>query len=235
MVENKRALLRDFRKFLAQNASDLPTVESDGMRVVSFEKEGAFDYELYKEVQIRGNKYKLDNQWVPEEHIRILSEHMVSLGLLPKNGICHGTRQGFEQAWFREHLPGEADVFGTEISDTATDFPNTIQWDFHEIKPEWKGAMDFIYSNSWDHSYDPVVAFTAWASCLAPGGVILLDHGFGYAPEKVSVLDPCGIAEDKLVDLLNAKCAAVGKVVDVIMGGKHQRHQIRTVIFRAHA
>jgi hypothetical protein len=44
---------------------------------------------------------------------------------------------------------------GTEISDTAGQFPYTIQWDFHKTKAEWIDATDFIYSNCFDHSYDP--------------------------------------------------------------------------------
>ncbi|MBK6621188.1 MAG: hypothetical protein IPG32_10020 [Saprospirales bacterium] len=47
------------------------------------------------------------------------------------------------------------EVIGTEISDSASKFSHTIEWDFHEVKPEWIGRADFIYSNSFDHSYDP--------------------------------------------------------------------------------
>lgn len=233
MLDNRRALRRDFRQFVAQNASDLPVKGEGDMRVVSFETDGKFDYDLYKEVQTRGNKFKLDKQWVPEDHVRILSEHVKSMGLAPGFGICHGTRQGFEQMWFRDHLNG-AEVIGTEISDTADQFPHTIQWDFHEVKPEWVGATDLVYSNSWDHSYDPVKAFTAWASCLSPKGVMLLDHGFAYLPGKISALDPCGITQDALVTLLNTECADAGEVKDVIEGGKHGGQQITTIVFQAH-
>ncbi|MEJ0015745.1 MAG: hypothetical protein WDN25_04115 [Acetobacteraceae bacterium] len=50
-------------------------------------------------------------------------------------------------------------MLGTEISDTATQSSTTIQWDFHEVKPEWLNSVDFIYSVSWDHRYDPVKLF----------------------------------------------------------------------------
>lgn len=234
MLDEKRARRREFRKFVAQNASDLPIREEGDMRVVSFERDGKFDYELYREVQTRGNKFKLDKQWVPEDHIRILSEKVLKMGVKPKFGLCHGTRQGYEQAWFRDHLPGKPEVIGTEISDTATQFPDTIQWDFHEVKPEWIGATDLIYSNSWDHTYDPVKLFTAWSDCLAPGGVMMLDHGFGYLPVKVTALDPCGITQEALVALLDEECGDKGSVVDVIEGGKHGSQQITTIFFQAH-
>jgi hypothetical protein len=43
---------------------------------------------------------------------------------------------------------------------TATQFPHTIQWD-PEVKPEWIGKADFIYSNSFDIPLIPLCASTA--------------------------------------------------------------------------
>jgi hypothetical protein len=51
-----------------------------------------------------------------------------------KFGICHDTRLGKQQEWFRKCLGVE--VIGMEISSTATTFPNIIQLDFHGVKPE---------------------------------------------------------------------------------------------------
>jgi hypothetical protein len=81
-------------------------------------------------------------------------------------------------------------VIGTEISDTATQFPHTIQWDFHETKPEWIDAVDFIYSNSFDHSYDPQRCLNAWMSCLKKGGLCILEHSSDNSPAITSTLDP---------------------------------------------
>ncbi len=84
-------------------------------------------------------------------------------------------------------------VIGTEISDTATQFPDTIQWDFHEIKAESRDAVDFIYSNSFDHSYDPERCLNAWMSCLRPGGICILEHSDAHSSQKgSSELDPFG-------------------------------------------
>lgn len=232
MEQTRREKRRAFRQFINQNAADLPIKEHGGLRIVSFERDGKFDYDLYREVQTRGNKYKLDWQWVPHEHIELLAGHLLSIGLKPKFGLCHGTRQGFEQRWFREHLPGQPKVIGTEISDTAEDFPDTIQWDFHEVKPEWIGTTDFIYSNSWDHSYDPVKALAAWISCLTPGGALLLDHAQDFLPDQISTLDPCGISEEGLVTLLNTEFGHEGGVTEVLQGSKRKRDSIRTIVYR---
>ncbi|NNE53553.1 MAG: hypothetical protein HKN30_14265 [Sulfitobacter sp.] len=232
MEQTRREKRRAFKQFVQQNAADLPVKERGDLRMISFELDGKLDYELYREIQTLGNKYKLDWQWVPEDHIRLLSGHLLALGLNPKFGLCHGTRQGFEQSWFRDLLPGQPEVIGTEISDTAKFFPHTIQWDFHEVKPEWVGVTDFIYSNSWDHSYDPVKALTAWISCLAPGGAMLLDHARDFMPDQICTLDPCGISEEGLVNLLNTELGDEGRVTEVLDGGKRKLDPIRTIVFQ---
>lgn len=206
------------------------SVDSDGdMQIYRYGANGAFDPELYRAVQTEANRMKIDNQWVPEAHIKILADYLTGAGIKVARGICHGTRRGNEQLWFRSHLPG-ADVFGTEISDTATDFPHTIQWDFHDVDPDWIGRFDFVYSNSWDHAHDPERAFRGWIDCLAPGGALLLDHGWNYMPERVSAMDPFGISEDGLIAMLDR--IGGGAVRDVIEGGSHGRLPIRTIVFR---
>jgi hypothetical protein len=107
---------------------------------------GLFKYRQYRKVQIAGNKRKIQHQWIDEGSIRWIAERLLSFEQKPKFGICHGTRRGNEQAWFTKYLG--CPVIGTDISDTASDFPNTIQWDFHDVKPEWIDACDFVYSNS---------------------------------------------------------------------------------------
>lgn len=209
------------------------TVRDGDMRLKTFEVGGEFRYDLYKDVQTAGNKAKLDWQWVPRGHIDILADYLVARSPVPKHGVCHGTRSGKEQMWFMERLPEGSDVFGTEISDTATDFPRTIQWDFHEVKDEWLGAFDFVYSNSWDHCYDPHKLFRNWARTLKPGGVMLVDHGWSYEPGRVSALDPFGISEKGLTALLDEDCAEFGRVIDVVEGANWHKKPIRTIVFEA--
>jgi hypothetical protein len=153
-------------------------------------KDGTFDYDKYRQIQEEGNKAKINNVWAREENISFLAQYMLSLGLKPQFGICHGTRRGREQEWFRKYL--SCDVLGTEISETAINFPNTIQWDFHEVKPEWIDAADFIYSNSFDHSYDPEKCLNAWMSCVKKNGLCIIEHSSEHEPRGASRLDPFG-------------------------------------------
>lgn len=152
--------------------------------------DGSFDYVRYRKVQQEGNLRKIENVWVLEENIGFLSDYLKKTVGQPKFGICHGTRRGMEQEWFRKYL--NCEVIGTEISDSATQFPHTIQWDFHDVKPEWIDAVDFIYSNSFDHSYDPEKCLNAWMSCVRKGGVCLLEHTTAHEPSAANELDPFG-------------------------------------------
>jgi hypothetical protein len=153
--------------------------------------DGSFDLDAYRRAQAEGNKRKLDAVWVIEENVRYLARQIERRLGRPRFGLCHGTRRGLEQAWFRKYLGG-CEVLGTEISDTAAQFPHTIQWDFHEVKPEWVGAADFVYSNSLDHSHDPQRCLDAWTSCLRPNGLCILEDSPLHGPEGASPLDPFG-------------------------------------------
>jgi hypothetical protein len=168
-------------------------LHGDGVVLYRYTKpDGSFDYEKYREIQQAGNKRKIENVWVREGNIEFLSKLISRIAGPVRFGICHGTRRGKEQEWFRKFLGPGAEVIGTEISETASEFPHTIQWDFHEVKPEWLGAVDFIYSNSFDHSYDPQKCLSAWLSCIRPGGVCILEHSSAHGPGGTSELDPFG-------------------------------------------
>lgn len=183
---------RKIRNWIGAEATDSKSNEAlRGYELYPYLKtDGTFDYETYRRIQIEGNRRKLDQIWVLEENIEFLSAYLSRQLEDVKFGICHGTRRGREQEWFRKYLGCE--MIGTEISDSAGEFPHTIQWDFHQTKPEWIDAVDFIYSNSLDHSYDPESCFNAWMSCVRPGGLCILEHSSKHDPSGVNELDPFG-------------------------------------------
>lgn len=191
------------------------------------------DYDTYRAVQTAGNKAKIKRQFVKESHVITLSR-AIDAGIGPVSfGLCHGTRRGLEQAWFSAHLAGNPHVLGTEISDTATDFPATVQWDFHETNPDWLGRADFVYSNSWDHAFDPARAFAAWVESLRPGGWLLLDHNRNQAPESANALDPFGVTYERLVAMLEAQFQGVARLLPVIDTRKtNPDYKVRTVILQ---
>lgn len=189
------------------------------------------DYATYREVQVAGNKAKLRMQFVKESHIRALAEYLNARGPVDF-GICHGTRRGREQAWFAAHLHGEPHVIGTEISDTAKAFENTIEWDFHDENPDWAGRADFVYSNSWDHAFDPERAFGAWIAALKPGGVMLLDHTRGQEPAAANALDPFGASHAALRSFMADHFGDRGAVADDLDFRANCEYRARVLVFR---
>jgi len=186
------------------------------------------DYETYKNVQVAGNKAKLKRQFVKEPHIEALSGYLNDLKDTCTFGLCHGTRGGLEQAWFRKYLAGTPDIIGTEISDTADQFENTVQWDFHDTNPDWVERADFVYSNSWDHAFDPEKAFSSWARQLKVGGVLLLDYTKGQTPQEANALDPFGVTADGLTKVLNASLSDLGSLNEILdyTKSKHYRAHV---------
>lgn len=134
------------------------------------------NYQEYVKAQTANNKYKLklkpDIHWITEQEMKILRQYIKQHIPKAKFGICHGVRNGWEVGKLRKL---GIEVIGTEISDTATQFKNVIQWDFHNVKEEWLGKTDFIYSNSLDHSYNPEYCIRQWLSCLTVNGLCFIE------------------------------------------------------------
>ena len=137
------------------------------------------DNEAYRKSQELGNARKIGNVWAREGDIEMLSAWLRENVPGLRFGICHGTRRGKEQEWFRKHLG--IDVIGTEIASTANQFPHTIQWDFHDAKDEWINAVDFVYSNSFDHSHSPQQCLDTWMACVRGDGVCIIEWTQGHA------------------------------------------------------
>jgi len=125
-------------------------------------------YDEYVAQQTKANKRKLDRVSMEESAAVMISKYVKDKMTNASFGICHGVRSAWEVKKFNELLGFR--IIGTDISDTATQFSNTIQWDFHDVKGEWLNNVDFIYSNSLDHSYDPQHCLNQWLSCLSESG-----------------------------------------------------------------
>lgn len=159
------------------------------------------NYEDYRQTQIKGNLDKIENCWVNEDNIKFLSKYIKKYVPDVKLGICHGTRRGEEQKWFHKYLGIK--VIGTEISPSAKNFPNTIQWDFHDVKDEWIDNIDFIYSNSFDHSFKPKECLDAWMSCINKKGVCILEWTNGHV--SYNKRDPFGETLEGYKKLISKK------------------------------
>ena len=151
-------------------------------------------YEEYARVQIHLNKAKLNQVWADEDTLTRVKDILVDeFGESKKIiGICHGTRNGFEQNFLRG-LSTNLEVIGTDISETAENYDNSVQWDFHDVKKDWKEKHDFVYTNSLDQSWQPQVAVQTWLSQLKQNGLLIIEHTEVHGPNGASEKDPFGV------------------------------------------
>jgi hypothetical protein len=187
-------------------------------------------YAAYREIQMIGNKKKLVKVFAREANIAYLARYATRTIGPQLRVLCHGSRNGAEVQWFRKYLADAATVLGTDISDTASRFPDMVQWDFHDLKDEWIGAWDLIYTNSWDHAFDPDQAFRTWMSCLSERGLLFLEHSRLHTPAYVSALDPFGATLTALRTKLNKIGEPNWSVARIIDDLPEKDDQLRVVV-----
>ena len=163
------------------------------MKLYKFE-----DYEHYKQEQIKANVRKLDWTWIQEDTISKIKNFKPNANKI----LCHGVRNAKELEFFRKRYVG-SEIIGTEISHTAKQFKNVVEWDFHEVNEQWKNNFDIVYSNSWDHSYDPIKSLKAWGGQLSQDGLMFVEHGCDEKDNKSRASDPLEIQHNEIVEMIN--------------------------------
>jgi hypothetical protein len=151
------------------------------------------NYEEYKATQIFYNKKKINHIWADEFNLTKIADFLKK-NINKKNikGICHGSRNGFEQDFFNRNILNSK-VFGTDISDTAINYKDSIVWDFHKTKEEWIDNFDFVYSNSLDQSFDPRTALTNWIQQINKNGYVIVEHTDQHSVRASGKMDPFGV------------------------------------------
>mgnify|MGYP001318192212 FL=1 len=151
------------------------------------------NYDEYKNTQIFFNKQKIDKVWADENTLKIVSNFLKENIKSEKiKGLCHGSRNGFEQKCFINEIPN-AEVIGTDISETANDYDNSIVHDFHDEKKEWIENFDFVYSNSLDQSYDPEKALNTWINQVKKDRYVIIEHSDQHGVISSGKMDPFGV------------------------------------------
>ena len=152
-------------------------------------------YQQYKKVQNDANARKEWWVWVSKETI----DEVCRLYGPAKNILCHGTRNGAEQKYFYENNPGSY-VIGSEIAESAIKYERTVKWDFGQYNPKWEGKFDIVYSNSFDHAYNPEECIQIWRDQLNENGEMYIE--WTTEEKQVKVSDPVGGTLDDLKQLL---------------------------------
>ena len=151
------------------------------------------NYDEYKETQISYNKKKIEHVWADEKTLEKISEFLLeNISTSSVKGICHGSRNGFEQNFFNKKKD-RFHVIGTDISDTAKNYKDSVTHDFHEEKKEWLNNFDFVYSNSLDQSFDPRKALQTWLNQIKKNGFVIIEHTDQHGVIASGKMDPFGV------------------------------------------
>lgn len=146
-------------------------------------------YKEYRKAQIEANRRKLDHVWADPQTLSAIADDLEHRQL-GRSGICHGARNGFEVEWFRDRLG--SDIIGTDIAETARQFPHLEVWDFHQARDDWNERFDFVYTNSLDQAMEPARALKTWAKQIVPHGRIYIEHTMAHSPLHANETDPFG-------------------------------------------
>lgn len=150
------------------------------------------DEKEYRQHQYKANAEKIDRIWVQDFDIEYIAISMRSKAIDVKSVLCHGTRNGAEQRYFKKFFPNLKEVIGTEIAPTAKDFEDTIRHDFQKVHDQLIGRFDIVYSNSLDHSRNPLETLKIWGNQLKNNhrSVMWLDVVFNHHVNSSSASDP---------------------------------------------
>jgi hypothetical protein len=160
------------------------------------------DYDEYVTTQIETTTRKAGRSWAKPESIKAIAKELRRAKFKPKFGLCHGVRGGEEIVFFKRYFK-HCQVWGTDIAPICKN-KNVIIWDFHNERREWKSRFDFIYSNSWDHLFDPVKGLKVWAAQVSVGGYLILEHSEQHIEKKVDIVDSIGMEYDEFVKFVQA-------------------------------
>ena len=187
------------------------------------------DYNEYRETQIHFNKKKIDKIWADEEtleKVSIFLKKNINSSII--KGICHGSRNGFEQNFFNEKK--EFEVIGTDISETAKDYKNSVVHDFHDEKKEWLNNFDFVYSNSLDQSFDPKKALQIWLDQIKQGRFIIIEHTDQHGVISSGKMDPFGVEANFFPYLLTEWFGHLISI-KIIKGVKKNKNNVPVFLF----
>jgi SAM-dependent methyltransferase len=194
------------------------------------------DYDHYVKCQREGFERKKNRCWAIKENIKAITE-FITENIENKKveyGLCHGTRAGFEQKWFMKYLTPEASVIGTEIGNSTAE--NTIQRDFNKIHADLIGKFDFVYSNSFDHSFDPEKTINIWANQVRTGGLLIIEwderqEHKGSVSKSINKTDPVSLTFEEIKNLLPKWCEKIKLLTILDMPIKTFSYR-KAIIFR---
>jgi len=159
------------------------------------------DYKEYLETQIETNILKSrgfgsGHCWAHDSELKAIGAMIVNEA--PSTlGICHGVRTGHEVRVLRGYL--QSDVIGTDLETNG--FSDVYKWDFNQQNDEWVGRFGWVYSNAFDHCYDPEHTLEVWVDQTMVDGFVILHWTAEH--EKINRVNCIGGGVNELEEVVD--------------------------------
>ena len=151
----------------------------------------------YEEHQILANIKKIDWVWMEASTAQRIQYRYESASSI----LCHGARNGTEIEYFRKYYGLDTKIMGTDISPTAIDFKDMVQWDMQKPNEHWIGKWDIVYSNSFDHCNDPKKCVKTWIDQVSPDGILVVEIPTGGNNFSTG-MDPLMISKSEFLEMI---------------------------------
>jgi hypothetical protein len=171
--------------------------------------DGSFNYDDYVRIESNTNKLKFHLTSFSWDELDTIVHNFKSNEVAKKPcvfALCQGVRNGSENRMFSSRLGFR--VVGTDISDTIVNVSDGVLMDFHDCPKLWFEKVDFLYSNSWDQSYDMKACLTHWKELLSKEGLMYIVH----TPNHLADANLSVEALKNLVETCGLKCKDILKI-----------------------
>ena len=173
------------------------------------------DYDDYISAQCTRSTRQWESAFYDPASIKMMVKYLVDNLESVDVGICHGVKHGNEVNAFIDEFAAFGklvDIIGTELNPKVDCVKHCIVWDFDKIKDEWICSMDFIYSNSFDHSRNPTYTLDQWMTCVKPNGYCIIEWAECDGERYSGRHDPFGASMDEYKEMITKKY----DIVDVL-------------------
>ncbi len=166
----------------------------------------------YLEAQKATYERKKDMVWLQPHHADVIAEQIHEEDLAQAAGICHGVRSGAELGMLSRrldlpHVIGTEIARGYHVADWNLRRRPVLKWDMRKPYDDWRGRFGWVYSNSLDHSNDPLMTVEVWMDQLVPGGLLVVHWSPGHDHPRGPDAADCTMATlDEYVEIV-AKAA----------------------------
>jgi len=202
------------------------------MKLIEFDS-----YDQYLQVQKATVKKRGLGPYFCDLEIQRIAEWCRINQLQVQEGVCHGARAGHECDELMRQMP-QAEIFGTDLvpysgkSKSLSSKAVVIECDFNEPYSDWIGRFGLVYTNSLDHSNDPLSTLQVWLQQLVWNGALFVQWNRSDLDAKGG--DCFGADPLEMIDLLNS----AGRLVDMIYvkcewqkGSYLRRHGLECIVY----